>query len=165
LVLALHRRVLTPILQYGEKLGAGAFKTVLVCFDRESGTQLAWNQISLHRDIGAGEFKRLYKEISILKQVQHPNIIKLFEAWVVEDMGYRVFISELMTSGTLAQFRKRLPVVSLNVIQGGSIVFVKHREHWQLWYCSQKRFTSTHPSQCGRDSCSLASATCTRGPL
>ncbi len=102
---------------YGEKLGSGAFKTVLVCFDRESGTQLAWNQIALHNDIDAEEFKRLYKEISLLKQISHPNIIKLYDSWIDEEKGNLVFVTELMTSGTLSQFRKRLPVVSLTVIQ------------------------------------------------
>ena len=47
-----------------------------MAFDRETGTQLAWNQIALDHNIGAEEFKRIYKEISILKQISHESIIR-----------------------------------------------------------------------------------------
>lgn len=91
--------------QYGEKLGSGAFKTVYVCFDRESGTQLAWNQIALHHDIDAEEFKRLYKEISILKQISHPNIIKCAqEGRTVRAHVSRAHAADFMTLGSM---RKR----------------------------------------------------------
>ncbi len=95
----------------------GSFKTVYMAFDREAGTQLAWNQIVLNHNMGAEEFKRIYKEISILKQISHPNIIRLFDSWIDEEHGNLIFITEAMTSGTLSQFRKRLPVVSLGVVQ------------------------------------------------
>lgn len=102
---------------YGEKLGTGAFKTVYMAFDRETGTQLAWNQIALDHNIGAEEFKRIYKEISILKQISHESIIRLYDSWIDEEKGYLIFVTEAMTSGTLAQFRKRLQQISLSVVQ------------------------------------------------
>jgi serine/threonine protein kinase len=70
-----------------------------MAFDRETGTQLAWNQIVLSHDIGADEFKRIYKEISILKQISHPNIIKLYDSWIDEEKGNLIFVTEAMTSG------------------------------------------------------------------
>lgn len=88
-----------------------------MAFDRETGTQLAWNQIVLDHNIGADEFKRIYKEISILKQISHESIIKLYDSWIDEEKGNLIFVTEAMTSGTLAQFRKRLPQVSLTVVQ------------------------------------------------
>lgn len=105
---------------YGEKLGSGAYKSVLLAFDREQGVQVAWNQINLDKNIDADEFKKLYKEISILKQISHPNIIKLHDSWIDEEKGNLIFVTELMTSGTLSQFRKKLPTISLAVVQGWS---------------------------------------------
>ena len=86
-------------------------------FDREAGTQLAWNQIILDRNLEADQFRRIYKEITLLKQLEHPNIIRLYDSWIDEERGNLVFITEAMTSGTLSQFRKRVPVVSLSVLQ------------------------------------------------
>lgn len=53
-----------------------------------------------------------------MKQITHPNIIRLHDSWIDEEKGNLIFVTELMTSGTLSQFRKRLPVVSLQVLQG-----------------------------------------------
>ena len=96
---------------------SSSFLISYMAFDRETGTQLAWNQIILDHNIGAEEFKRIYKEISILKQISHPSIIRLYDSWIDEERGNLIFITEAMTSGTLSQFRKRLPVVSLAVVQ------------------------------------------------
>lgn len=47
------------------------------------------------------EFMELSEEIEILKRVRHPNIIQFHDCWY-NNMEF-VFITELMTSGTLRE--------------------------------------------------------------
>lgn len=47
------------------------------------------------------EFLNLSEEIEILKKVRHPNIINFHDCWFGENEF--VFITELMTSGTLRE--------------------------------------------------------------
>ena len=42
---------------------------------------------------------------------------QLYDSWIDEEKGYLIFVTEAMTSGTLAQFRKRLQQISLSVVQ------------------------------------------------
>jgi serine/threonine protein kinase len=47
------------------------------------------------------EFNELSQEIEILKRVRHPNIINFHDCWY--NSGEFVFVTELMTSGTLRE--------------------------------------------------------------
>lgn len=47
------------------------------------------------------EFMELSQEIEILKRVRHPNIIQFHDCWFQNSEF--VFITELMTSGTLRE--------------------------------------------------------------
>lgn len=50
---------------------------------------------------------RFKEEVAILKTLQHPNILKLYDSWEVTVRGEKkdrkvlVLVTELMTSGTL----------------------------------------------------------------
>lgn len=50
---------------------------------------------------------RFREEVAILKTLQHPNILRLYESWEVtyrgdkKDRKVLVLVTELMTSGTL----------------------------------------------------------------
>lgn len=45
--------------------------------------------------------KDIGHEIEILKSVRHPNIIAFHDAWIGQNKTEFVFVTELMTSGTL----------------------------------------------------------------
>ena len=110
--------------QFDEVLGRGAFKTVYKAFDEEEGTEVAWNQVrvaELVREASGcpAERDRLFAEIRVLKQLKHRNIMTFHDSWL--DDGTRGgcgsggsgsaatvnFITELFTSGTLRQYRKK----------------------------------------------------------
>jgi len=107
----------------GELLGAGAAKTVYKAIDRDKGIEVAWNQLKLDRS--TVDFAKLYGEVEILKELEHPNIIEFYAAWVDEKKAQLVFITECMTAGNLRQFlhrayktkSMRLRVIKLWVIQ------------------------------------------------
>ncbi|KAI7906407.1 kinase-like domain-containing protein [Cokeromyces recurvatus] len=93
-------------------LGKGAFKVVYKAIDREEGYEVAWNVLQITRQ----EVKALGHEIEILKSVRHPNIIAFHDAWY-NDSEF-VFITELMTSGTLREYiRKLSPLPNMKIVK------------------------------------------------
>ena len=62
-------------------VGKGSFKTVYRAQDLEHGTVVAWNEISI-RNLQSKEKKRIFNELTLLKTMQHPYLIRLYGAWV-----------------------------------------------------------------------------------
>ena len=57
--------------------------------------------------MAAEEIEKLLSEVTILKGLNSPTIIELYDSWVSEDKSQICFITEFMTSGTLKQFIAR----------------------------------------------------------
>lgn len=51
--------------------------------------------------------QRIVREVEILQEVDDPHVIHIMDAWQDTDRGEVVFITELMTSGTLKELRAR----------------------------------------------------------
>lgn len=83
------------------ELGRGAYKIVYKAIDRDDGIEVAWNQVRIDEE---ADMDKLMKEITILKQLKHPNVIVCHHAWVDEEKMIMGFITECMTSGTLRQY-------------------------------------------------------------
>ncbi|GMI28354.1 hypothetical protein TrCOL_g13075 [Triparma columacea] len=79
-----------------KELGHGHYGVVRKCQERESG---AWFAIKSIRKKKVGKIDVLKREIDILKEVTHPNIINLHE--VYEDEKYLHLVTELCTGGEL----------------------------------------------------------------
>jgi len=78
------------------EIGHGHYGVVRKCMDRETKEWLAIKSI---RKSKVGKIAVLKNEIEILKEVDHPNIIKLIS--VHEDQKYIHLITELCTGGEL----------------------------------------------------------------
>ncbi|KAM5580515.1 putative serine/threonine-protein kinase WNK11 [Rosa sericea] len=115
--------------RYDDVLGRGAFKTVYKAFDEEEGIEVAWSKVKTEDE---AELQRLFSEVNLLKSLKHENIIKLFSWWVVEDddddngdcktkkkKKKRTvnMITELFTSGSLKQYRKKHTHVEIKAIK------------------------------------------------
>ncbi|OZJ03000.1 hypothetical protein BZG36_04681 [Bifiguratus adelaidae] len=85
-------------------LGKGAYKVVYKSIDREEGFEAT-----------RAEYKELSHEIEILKSVRHHNIITFHDAWYAN--GELVFITELMTSGTLREYIRKLQLPNLKIVK------------------------------------------------
>ncbi|KAI8376940.1 kinase-like domain-containing protein [Blakeslea trispora] len=94
-------------------LGKGAFKVVHKAIDLEEGYEVAWNV--LH--IGHDNNKDVRHEIEILKSVRHPNIIAFHDAWVSENRAEFIFVTELMTSGTLREYIRKLNLPNQKIVK------------------------------------------------
>lgn len=89
-------------------LGRGAFKTVYKAFDESEGIEVAWNQVPVNDFASSpAERERLFAEIRVLKQLKHKNIITFHDSWLDQKNLTVNFITELFTSGTLRQYRKK----------------------------------------------------------
>ncbi|GFR39677.1 hypothetical protein Agub_g149 [Astrephomene gubernaculifera] len=98
----------TTYSRYDVVLGRGAFKTVFRAFDEEEAIEVAWNQIKVN-DLASSpaERERLWAEIRVLKQLKHKNIMTFYDSWLDNKNNTVNFITELFTSGTLRQYRKK----------------------------------------------------------
>jgi len=94
--------------RYEQVLGRGAFKTVYKAFDEADGIEVAWNQVKVN-DLASSpaEKERLFAEIKVLKQLKHKNIMTFYDSWLDQKNMTVNFITELFTSGTLRQYRKK----------------------------------------------------------
>ncbi|OUM65396.1 hypothetical protein PIROE2DRAFT_60051 [Piromyces sp. E2] len=100
-------------------LGKGAYKVVYKALDREEGYEVAWNGCQTSK----AEYMELNDEIEILKRVRHPNIINFHDCWY--NNTEIVFITELMTSGTLREYIHKLQILNLKIIKRWSRQILK----------------------------------------
>ncbi|KAF8963463.1 hypothetical protein BGZ46_000964 [Entomortierella lignicola] len=92
-------------------LGKGAYKIVYKGLDREEGYEVAWNCFQTTKQ----EYAELSQEVEILKRVRHPNIINFHDCWYSNTEF--IFITELMTSGTLREYIRKLQSPNPKVIK------------------------------------------------
>ncbi|XP_054783535.1 probable serine/threonine-protein kinase WNK6 isoform X2 [Prosopis cineraria] len=110
---------LSLLLQYNEVLGKGAFKTVYRAFDEVDGIEVAWNQVRIDDVLqSAVDLAKLYSEVHILKSLKHENIMKFYHSWVDDKNKTVNMITELFTSGTLRQYRRKHKNVDMKAIKG-----------------------------------------------
>jgi serine/threonine protein kinase len=96
--------VTDPLHRYVRKkrLAKGQFKEVYKAFDEENALEVAWNEIDCSsRCI---DFAKVRREVELLNDLDHPNVIQFHASWVDEERRCFIFVTELMTSGTLKQF-------------------------------------------------------------
>lgn len=110
-----------PTGRYGrfrEVLGKGAMKTVYRAFDEVLGMEVAWNQVKLH-DVfrSPDQLQKLYSEVHLLKNLDHESIIKFYTSWVDPDRRTFNFITELFTSGTLREYRRKYQRVHMGAVK------------------------------------------------
>lgn len=105
-------------IRYNEILGRGAFKIVYKGFDEIEGIEVAWNQISIDDVLQSpANMERLYSEAHLLRTLKHENIIKSLDSWVDDQNKTINMITELFTSGSLRQYRKKHKVVDIKAIK------------------------------------------------
>eukprot|EP01135_Chromosphaera_perkinsii_P011999 Nk52_evm7s2568 gene=Nk52_evmTU7s2568 len=114
--------------RYDTVLGSGAFKTVYKGIDSDEVVEIAWNE--LKNCISKKERMKFLEEISILKNLRHPNILKILDCWVKPNKAKDVvFVTELMTSGTLKQYLKRSKAVKPKVMRNWCRQILKGLEY------------------------------------
>ena len=78
------------------------------------GIEVAWNVVKLSR-IPPGERKRIKTEVKLLKDIEHKNIIKYHNSWVDRERQQIVFITEIMSSGSLKEYDISIFIINICV--------------------------------------------------
>eukprot|EP00435_Cladocopium_sp_Y103_P021850 s2466_g5.t1 len=116
------------VLSHGRPLGKGSFGVVKRAYVSSTKAQRAVKFIAIERM--REKLNVLKAEIEIMKAVDHPNIIMLYE--IFEDQKYLCLVMELCTGGTLlsrlkyhVHFPEALTAICMNQILRA--VFYLHR--------------------------------------
>ncbi|XP_061345458.1 probable serine/threonine-protein kinase WNK6 [Gastrolobium bilobum] len=105
--------------KYKEVVGKGAFKTVYKAFDEVNGIEVAWGQVQIDEVLQSpGDLERLYSEVHLLKSLRHDNIVRFYNSWIDEKRKTVNVITELFTSGSLKQYRKKHKKVDMKAVKG-----------------------------------------------
>ncbi|KAB2058413.1 hypothetical protein ES319_A11G233800v1 [Gossypium barbadense] len=105
-------------IMYNEVLGKGAFKTVYKAFDELNGIEVAWNQVRIEEVLQKPEdLERLYSEVRLLKSLKHSNIVRFYNSWIDDKKKTVNIITELFTSGSLRQYRKKHKKVNMKAVK------------------------------------------------
>ena len=82
-----------------EKLGEGSFGKVCRCFHKISNMERAVKFIKKKQIDDPKEVQRFQGEVNILEQMDHQNIVKLYE--VYEDENHFYLIMDILNGGEL----------------------------------------------------------------
>ncbi|CAK8567884.1 unnamed protein product [Lathyrus sativus] len=105
--------------RYNEVIGKGAFKTVYKAFDEITGLEVAWSQVRIDEVLqSSGDLERLYSEVHLLRSLKHSNIVRFYNSWVDDKQRNVNMITELFTSGSLRQYRKKHKKVDMKAVKG-----------------------------------------------
>ncbi|XP_021665231.2 probable serine/threonine-protein kinase WNK10 isoform X3 [Hevea brasiliensis] len=87
-------------------------------FDEVDGIEVAWNQVSIEDVLQSpDQLERLHSEVHLLKSLKHENIMKFYHSWVDDKNKTINMITELFTSGSLRQYRKKHKSVDIKAIK------------------------------------------------
>ncbi|XP_065316063.1 uncharacterized protein LOC135924866 [Gordionus sp. m RMFG-2023] len=105
-------------LKFDEEVGRGSFKTVYRGLDTENGVYVAWCELQ-EKKLSKAERQRFREEAEMLKNLQHPNIVRFYDYWEVlmPKRKFIVLVTELMTSGTLKTYIKRFKKLNIKVLK------------------------------------------------
>ena len=85
-------------------------------YDHDEGCEVAWNKLDASTVRTEKDRAKFNTEIGILKQLSHPSILKFTTAWVDKSNNVN-FVTEMMTSGTLRQYVRRVKNVKIKIMQ------------------------------------------------
>ena len=92
-------RIIEPYYKDIEKIGKGAFGIVYKAYELSSGRNVAIKQIAINKNKDSNE---LLKEIDLLKNIEHTNIVEYYNYYKDEDYIY--IIMEYLKGGTLKEY-------------------------------------------------------------
>uniref|UniRef100_A0A7S3JUI1 non-specific serine/threonine protein kinase n=1 Tax=Aureoumbra lagunensis TaxID=44058 RepID=A0A7S3JUI1_9STRA len=103
-------------LRFKELLGKGAYKEVWRSYDTVEGIEVAWNVVNL-KNLPAAEKARVINEVRLLDRLEHENIIDFHGSWVNREKGEVVFVTEILSSGSLKRFINKVKLIRWKIVK------------------------------------------------
>ena len=97
-------------------MGSGAYKRVYRGLDNDLGCEVAWNVICL-KNLPKHDRSQIAEEVKLNRKLNHPNIVHFISAWTIPSREELVFITELVTGGSLRQYLKKIKYPRLKVVK------------------------------------------------
>uniref|UniRef100_A0A6Q2Z5B6 Non-specific serine/threonine protein kinase n=1 Tax=Esox lucius TaxID=8010 RepID=A0A6Q2Z5B6_ESOLU len=127
--------------EIGDELGSGQFAVVKKCRERNSGLEFAAKFIRKRRSKSSRRGvtrEDIEREVSILKEIQHPNVITLYN--VFENKADVILILELVSGGELFDFLAEKESLTeeeateflKQILEGVHYLHSKHIAHFDL---------------------------------
>eukprot|EP00761_Pharyngomonas_kirbyi_P012556 gb/GECH01012583.1/.p1 GENE.gb/GECH01012583.1/~~gb/GECH01012583.1/.p1 ORF type:complete len:618 (+),score=124.59 gb/GECH01012583.1/:1-1854(+) len=91
-------------------IGKGSYGKVYSCVSRISGSKFALKIMPKERLLAENISERVVNEIEIHCQLDHPNIVKLYDSF--EDEEYVYLVLELCESGNMSEYIKKWKYIS-----------------------------------------------------
>mmetsp|Transcript_39039 Transcript_39039/g.79923 ORF Transcript_39039/g.79923 Transcript_39039/m.79923 type:complete len:259 (+) Transcript_39039:646-1422(+) len=115
-------------LRFQEKLGSGAYKDVYRAYDTIEGIEVAWNVVNL-AGVPKSERARIVHEVRLLERLHHKNIISFHGSWVNREKEQVIFVTEILSSGTLKSFINKVQVIRWKIAKRWAIQILKGLEY------------------------------------
>ncbi|KAL7513385.1 hypothetical protein ACHAXN_010466 [Cyclotella atomus] len=115
-------------IRFKEKLGSGAYKDVYRAYDTIEGIEVAWNVVKL-LGVPKAERVRIVNEVRLLERLHHPNIISFHGSWVNRETERVIFVTEILSSGTLKSFVSKVQLVRWKIFKRWAIQILKGLEY------------------------------------
>lgn len=115
-------------LRFSEKLGSGAYKEVYRAYDTSEGIEVAWNVVHLS-GVPKAERQYIVNEVRLLEKLNHSNIISFHGSWVNRGLEQVIFVTEILSSGTLKQFINKVKVIRYKIAKRWAIQILKGLEY------------------------------------
>ena len=115
-------------LRFSEKLGSGAYKNVYRAYDTNEGIEVAWNAVNLS-GVPKTERARVANEVHLLERLHHSNIISFHGSWANREKEQVIFVTEILSSGTLKQFINKVQVIRWRIAKRWAIQILKGLEY------------------------------------
>ena len=99
-----------------EEIGRDSFKVVYKAYDATSGSMVAWNEVQI-KALPPTDKKRVVIEVKILERIKHHRIISFHGSWYDPKNHKVIFITDLLTEGTLHDFCDKVDGLNLFVVR------------------------------------------------
>eukprot|EP00535_Pseudo-nitzschia_heimii_P010574 CAMPEP_0197174394 /NCGR_PEP_ID=MMETSP1423-20130617/934_1 /TAXON_ID=476441 /ORGANISM="Pseudo-nitzschia heimii, Strain UNC1101" /LENGTH=1332 /DNA_ID=CAMNT_0042623319 /DNA_START=300 /DNA_END=4298 /DNA_ORIENTATION=- len=114
--------------RFSEKLGSGASKDVYRAYDTQEGIEVAWNVVHL-AGVPKNERNRIVNEVRLLERLHHQNIISFHGSWINREQQQVNFVTEILSSGTLKSFIKKVQVIRWKIAKRWAVQILKGLEY------------------------------------
>lgn len=74
-----------------------------------NGNLIAWNEVAISR-YAKRDRQRIMNEIKLLRNLSHPHLLSYYGCFMNKEADKVVFVTELMSSGTLREFCGKYPI-------------------------------------------------------
>jgi hypothetical protein len=117
---------IVPCVPQHELMGQGACKRVYRGFDEVLGIEVAWNEVPIAQDgkCDAQQKERIFKEINLLSQLKHKNILALQDWWLDKETSTCGWAQ--LRGGTAVEVLLSIPGSAFGQVQGYPLELPHH---------------------------------------